>query len=122
MNYRVQSYSQISTRLGKCWAPHPGWYSKSNTPFRDLLSCVDANILAIDYRGFGDSEGIPYESGLYLDAWASWDWLVKNGAKSQDIVVMGHSLGTGVAAKLVSQLEEAGEKPSTKALRSYWES
>ena len=34
------------------------------------------NVLAIDYRGFGNSEGSPTEDGLALDARAAWDYLM----------------------------------------------
>ncbi|KAI0088489.1 Alpha/Beta hydrolase protein [Irpex rosettiformis] len=69
------------------------------------------NVFAPDYRGFGDSEGIPSEPGLEIDAYASWKWLVDNGAKPEDIVVVGHSLGTGVTASLAKRLAADGVKP-----------
>jgi abhydrolase domain-containing protein 12 len=69
-------------------------------------SRMGANVLVIDYRGFGDSEGVPSEDGIARDARASWNWLVDNGARADDIVVVGHSLGTAVAAQLVKQLQD----------------
>lgn len=72
------------------------------------LGATGANVLVIDYRGFGDSEGTPTEEGVNLDARTSWQWLVDNGANPRDIVVMGHSLGTGIATKLVTQLQSEG--------------
>lgn len=65
---------------------------------------LDANVLAIDYRGFGDSEGYPSEQGLILDARAAWDWAVNNGAKPDNILLVGLSLGTGVASALDAEL------------------
>jgi abhydrolase domain-containing protein 12 len=82
--YRVTLYSQLSTRLG-------------------------ASVLAIDYRGFGNSDGSPSPEGLALDARAAWNWLLKRGAKPKDIVIMGHSIGTGVAARLAADLAAEGE-------------
>ncbi|KAG9037022.1 hypothetical protein FRB95_007317 [Tulasnella sp. JGI-2019a] len=70
-----------------------------------------ANLLVIDYRGFGDSESFPSEAGLNIDARTSWDWLVENGADPKDIVILGQSLGTGVATKLATQLTEEGITP-----------
>ena len=31
------------------------------------------NIFIIDYRGYGRSEGVPSEQGIYLDAQAAFD-------------------------------------------------
>ena len=35
-----------------------------------------SQLLAIDYRGFGDSEGSPCEAGLLTDAMTAWDYVV----------------------------------------------
>ncbi|KAG8738035.1 hypothetical protein FRC10_007385 [Ceratobasidium sp. 414] len=76
-----------------------------------LTSRLDANVLVIDYRGFGDSGGTPSEKGLLLDARTAWDWLIENGAKEEDITVLGQSLGTAVAAGLAAELAEEGTSP-----------
>lgn len=70
-----------------------------------LPSPLGANVLTIDYRGFGDSGGNPTEEGLGRDARAAWNWLLDEGAKPSDIILMGQSLGTGVAALLAANLE-----------------
>ncbi|THH20634.1 hypothetical protein EW146_g750 [Bondarzewia mesenterica] len=67
-----------------------------------------ANVLAIDYRGFGDSTGMPSEEGLGIDARAAWDWLIAHGARANDVLVVGNSLGTGVSVALTSGLEADG--------------
>jgi len=72
--------------------------------YKAFSSRLDANVLSIDYRGFGDSDGVPSESGLAKDAHAGWDWLIFNGANPQNILIVGHSLGTAVAAKLSADL------------------
>ena len=79
--------------------------------YGDLTSRLDANVLAIDYRGFGDSTGKPSEEGLTTDARAAWDWLIGSGAKPEDILIMGHSLGTGVSSQLGAQLGREGVRP-----------
>ncbi|CCC13818.1 unnamed protein product [Sordaria macrospora k-hell] len=57
------------------------------------------HVLAIDYRGFGLSTGSPTEEGLILDARAAVDWATKiGGVPAERIVLLGHSLGTAVAA------------------------
>jgi abhydrolase domain-containing protein 12 len=72
-------------------------------------SRVNVNVLAIDYRGFADSEGSPTEAGLGLDAKAAWDWAITHGAAPEDIIFFGQSLGTGVTAKLAHRLSVEGD-------------
>ncbi|KAF8599413.1 alpha/beta-hydrolase [Ceratobasidium sp. AG-I] len=79
--------------------------------YSTLSSRLNANVLAIDYRGFGDSEGTPSERGLQIDARTAWDWLIEHGAKEEDITVVGQSLGTGVSAGLAAELAEEGISP-----------
>ncbi len=55
-------------------------------------------LLALDYRGYGGSEGSPSEAGLYLDAEAAASWLVAAG--HERLVYFGESLGTAVAVEL----------------------
>jgi abhydrolase domain-containing protein 12 len=71
-------------------------------------SRLRANVLAIDYRGFADSEGCPTEAGLALDARAAWEWVLDHGASPRNVLLVGHSLGTAVAAKLAQQLSADG--------------
>ncbi|KAG0704795.1 Alpha/Beta hydrolase protein [Suillus ampliporus] len=71
---------------------------------------LNTNVLAIDYRGFGDSSGTPTEDGLSTDARAAWDWLIAQGALPQDVLIVGHSLGTAVASRLSVSLSEDGVK------------
>jgi pimeloyl-ACP methyl ester carboxylesterase len=67
------------------------------------------NILAFDYRGFGASDGTPDEEGLYQDALASWRYLTDSlGVPPSQVVIFGHSLGSGVATDLATRVEAAG--------------
>jgi fermentation-respiration switch protein FrsA (DUF1100 family) len=67
------------------------------------------NLLAFDYRGYGESEGKPSEPGLYRDAEAAYRYLrEKVGAPPGRIIVFGHSLGSAVAIDLVSRVSVAG--------------
>ena len=60
-------------------------------------------IFAIDYRGYGRSEGKPSEAGLYADARAALDAAQTHGdASANEIVVFGQSLGAAVAVELAS--------------------
>ena len=69
-------------------------------------SALDCNVLAIDYRGFGDSTGTPSEPGLIADARAIWDYVTEQGGG--EIILMGQSLGTGVVAGLAGELVREG--------------
>lgn len=79
-----------------------------------------ANVLALDYRGFADSEGTPSEQGLITDARAAFDWLTQRGATAHDIVLMGQSLGTGVVAGLAAQLAEEGRSSLFQRFATRW--
>jgi len=85
-------------------------------PLRTLLYTtftgrLGANILAVDYRGFGDSEGHPTVHGVSKDARASWDYLISKGAKPDDILIVGHSLGTAIAGILSAELGKENIRP-----------
>jgi hypothetical protein len=58
------------------------------------------NVFVFDYRGYGRSDGRPGEAGTYLDAQAAWQWLRAKGFAAVNIIVLGKSLGGGVASEL----------------------
>jgi hypothetical protein len=69
-----------------------------------LLAKLGLNILAVDYRGYGKSEGKPDEAGVYQDADAAYDYLIKQRHfRAEDIIIYGHSLGGAVAVNLASR-------------------
>jgi hypothetical protein len=59
---------------------------------------LGVNFLAFDYRGYGLSAGKPSEQGTYKDAQAAYDWLIGKGFKPEHIIVLGESLGGGIAS------------------------
>ncbi len=61
------------------------------------------NFLAFDYRGYGLSAGKPSEKGTYQDAKAAYDWLLSKGFAPENIIVLGESLGGGVASWLATE-------------------
>lgn len=84
-------------------------------------------VLFLSYRGFGGSTGSPSEPGLIADADAAHGWLLAAGAPAAKIVVIGESLGTGVAVRLAARRPVAAlvlEAPYTAAVDvarlSYW--
>ena len=61
-------------------------------------------ILSFNYRGYGQSQGRPSEKNLRGDALFIYDWAIQQPfIDSKKIVVMGRSLGTGVAIPLAAQ-------------------
>ena len=60
--------------------------------------------LVFDYRGYGRSDGKPDEEGILEDARAARAWLANRmGIAETDIVLMGRSLGGGVAVDLAAK-------------------
>ena len=69
-----------------------------------LRDSLQASILLFDYRGYGESEGSPYEAGLIQDGLAAQAWLAeKMNIAPQDTVIWGRSLGGGVAVAVAQQ-------------------
>lgn len=66
----------------------------------ELLAAYGYGVLAAEYRGYGGNPGAPDEQGLYRDGQAAFDWLVAQGVAADDIVLVGNSLGSGVATEL----------------------
>ena len=74
-----------------------------------FLRELPANVLAVEYRGYGRSEGSPDEQGLYRDAEAAYDYLTRErGIPPRRIIPYGQSLGSAVAADLASKREVGG--------------
>jgi len=57
----------------------------------------------LSYRGYGGSTGTITEAGLITDARTAYDWLIAQGIPASRIVVVGESLGTGVAVQLAAR-------------------
>ncbi len=70
---------------------------------RDAEAFAPWSLAAINYRGYGLSEGRPSEASLTADARVIYDWFAKlDGIDPNRIVVFGRSLGTGVAVQLAA--------------------
>jgi len=77
------------------------------------------HIVAVDYRGYGDSTDLtPTSSGLVADAATVYDWLLTRlHGRNDRIIIWGHSLGTAVATYLVSQTDPLSQ-PSAVVLEA----
>jgi fermentation-respiration switch protein FrsA (DUF1100 family) len=93
----------------------------NRAPAYEFLRDLPANVLALEYRGYGRSEGKPSEAGIYRDSQAAYQYLVNTkGTDPKTIVSFGQSLGSAVAAHLAAQHEVGGivlEAPFPSAAR-----
>lgn len=104
-----------------------GWYSPSTTKkqtlvlfhgnadsIRKLSFVADTyrqagyGFLVTEYRGFSDFEGKPTEQGIYADARAFVKALLAKGIDPKNLILFGHSLGTGVATQMALEFKESG--------------
>ncbi len=112
-----------------CWFSSPdglrlhGWYARraqpravvlylhgnaGNITYRGgivamLRERLRVSVLLFDYRGYGRSEGRPTLGGVVLDAHAARDYLARReGVEPSDIVLLGRSLGGGIAVQLAA--------------------
>lgn len=79
--------------------------------YKVLTGSLDVHILAPDYRGYGDSGSGstgPSAEALTQDARTALRWLQAR-ALGRPLILWGHSLGTGVAVRLLDELQRRGE-------------
>ena len=70
---------------------------------RLLLDRFGLDLLLVDYRGYGRSQGQPSETGLYRDGMAMYAAALTRGYRPEQIVVFGRSLGAAVAIEVARQ-------------------
>lgn len=67
------------------------------------------SVVFVNYRGYGASEGKPSEENLCGDALIIYDYLAnRNDVDDKNLVVMGRSLGTGIATYVAANRNTAG--------------
>jgi len=105
--------SKDGTRLNAWWSKKDGaketvlylhgnggnltFFARALARMREKLG---VNVYAVDWRGYGKSEGRPSEEGLYQDAEAAYDDARALSGEGTPVFVHGHSLGTGVSSEL----------------------
>lgn len=77
---------------------------EDNIERMEQLQNLGFRVLAPEYRGYGDSPGVPTERGLKKDAKAAYDF-ARTLVPADKILLAGQSLGGGVAAELASKEE-----------------
>ncbi|MDF0732861.1 alpha/beta hydrolase [Pseudomonas entomophila] len=87
----------------------------------EQLHAMGYSVLAVDYRGFGQSRGeLPSEATVYEDARIAWERLTQLQPSAGKRLIFGHSLGGAVAVELASELarqaQQAGEAVPARGL------
>lgn len=82
----------------------------------EQLRALGFSVLAIDYRGFGQSLGdLPSERSVYADARIGWERLKALQPDASKRFIYGHSLGGAVAVDLAAELGQQAERDETPA-------
>ena len=85
---------------------HGNGASWQSTAFvTQVLAGQGYGVLAAEYRGYNGNAGTPSEQGLYADGRAAYAFLRDAGLSAQDIVLVGNSIGSGVATHLATERE-----------------
>ena len=71
--------------------------SHNQSLFENIFA--DYSVYLINYRGYGNSEGMPTEAGLFSDSLAIYDHIIK---QHESVSAYGRSLGSGPAAYLAA--------------------
>jgi pimeloyl-ACP methyl ester carboxylesterase len=76
------------------------------------LAAAGLGVLLVEYRGYGGNPGEPSEEGLYRDGEAALQWLNERGVAPSTLVIIGNSIGSGVATHLAHDLAGSGRRPA----------
>ena len=60
-------------------------------------------LLLVSYRGYGGNPGSPSEEGLFMDGRAALAFLAERSVAPERTVLLGESLGSGVAVRMASE-------------------
>ncbi len=78
---------------------------QSSVVATDRLTPEGYGVFAAEYRGYRGNPGDPSEDGLYADGRAALDWLAERDIAESDIVLIGNSIGSGVATQLATEIK-----------------
>lgn len=66
-----------------------------------LLTEQNMQVFIFDYRGYGKSSGKPYETGLYKDGLAAYDFLAnQRNVSPERLILFGRSLGAAISIEI----------------------
>ena len=74
-----------------------------NLPLASALRARGFGVFLAEYRGYGGLPGSPFEEGLYGDGQAAMAELGRLGIPPSRVILVGRSLGSGVAVELATR-------------------
>ena len=81
--------------------------------------CWRANVLLVEYPGYGASPGVSYERSVDRHVMVAYNYLVEDlRVAPESVVLFGRSLGSGPVCRLALRLQELGEKVGGVILHS----
>jgi fermentation-respiration switch protein FrsA (DUF1100 family) len=123
----LQSSFQEMGVITEDWVSLKGWYAPARNKKATIVffhgnkdSLITAHTVAkpyiaaeygfllVEYRGYSGLPGEPSEEGFYADARAYINKLIASGVAAKDIILFGHSLGSGVATQMAIEYDVAG--------------
>lgn len=73
-------------------------------PMISVLRSLGVGVLAVEYPGYGIAGGSPSEEGVYAAAESALGWLrTEHGVGADRVILLGQSLGTGVATEMAKR-------------------
>ncbi len=78
---------------------------QSSVVATDRLTPAGYGVFAAEYRGYRGNPGSPSEEGLYSDGRAALAYLQARGIAASEVVLIGNSIGSGVAKQLATEIE-----------------
>ena len=91
------------------------WNMTGHVRRMEQLRRMGFSVFAIDYRGFGKSDGdLPSEQMAYEDARAAWSWMAQQQPDASRRYIFGHSLGGAIAIDLAAGID--GTQPQANGL------
>jgi pimeloyl-ACP methyl ester carboxylesterase len=98
---RVVGTGALAHRAGVLILHGKGRNRAEMAPLGRSLQEAGFSVLIPDYRGYGGTDGTPTTDGVFADAALSYNSLrLRLGDTLTPVVILGHSMGTALAARL----------------------
>jgi len=99
-NLKIQSYFLPDKSSDKLLIYYHGNAGNISQRMSDLLEIRKSgiNVLGAGYRGYGKSQGVPNEKGIYIDGKGTLNYAIRTlGFPLNKVIILGRSIGTTVA-------------------------